>query len=70
MRIEDQSHPDMEVTDNVRQERDALLTRVRDLEAEFARVRHEIEHALRFPEINLLTLCRIATIARRVVRVH
>jgi hypothetical protein len=28
-------------------------------------VKREIEYALRFPEINMLSLCRIRTVARR-----
>lgn len=46
-------------------ERDALRERTSRLEAELATVKREIEYALRFPEINMLSLCRILTVTCR-----
>lgn len=46
-------------------ERDALRTRVEELERSLRAIEREAERALAFPEINFLTLCRIATITRR-----
>lgn len=54
---------------DILRERDALRARLTRLEAEMATVNRETEYALRFPEINLLVLCRIGTIARRALHV-
>lgn len=50
---------------DIMHERDALRERAARLESELATVKREIEFALRFPEINMLSLCRIRTVARR-----
>ena len=46
-------------------ERDALRERTARLEAELVTVKREIEYALRFPEINILSMCRIRTVTCR-----
>lgn len=47
------------------EERDALQQRVLELELALVKVGEEIEHALRHPEAQHLTLCRIGTVVRR-----
>jgi hypothetical protein len=46
-------------------ERNELRERVAELESAVLAIEREFEHALRFPEINFLTLCRIGTLTRR-----
>lgn len=46
-------------------ERNVLRVRVHELEAQMVAIRRETDHALRIPEMSLLTVCRIRTIARR-----
>ena len=51
---------------DILEERDALHARVLELEATVAKVRAEVEHALRHhPETQFLTLCRIGSVVRQ-----
>jgi hypothetical protein len=50
---------------DIMHERDRLRERTARLEAELVTVKREIEYALRFPEINMLSMCRIHTVACR-----
>lgn len=52
---------------DIMNERDAFRARVGELEAALKKVQRETELALRYSEIQLLTMCRIACIARSVV---
>ncbi|MDB4937617.1 MAG: hypothetical protein JWP87_4589 [Labilithrix sp.] len=51
---------------DILEERNALRERLAELEESVARISAETEQALRNPELSVLTLCRIATIARGV----
>ena len=52
---------------DIMNERDAFRDRVGELEAALRTVHRETELALRYSELQLLTMCRIACIARRAV---
>jgi hypothetical protein len=52
---------------DIMNERDAFRARVGELEAALKTVQRETDLALRYSEIQLLTMCRIACIARRAV---
>jgi hypothetical protein len=45
-------------------ERDSFRLRVNELEAALKRIVDETEQALRTPELSLLTLCRVSSLAR------
>jgi hypothetical protein len=49
------------------EERDALHARVVELETTLAKVREEVEHALRHRDVDFLTLCRIGAVVRGAV---
>jgi hypothetical protein len=52
---------------DIMNERDAFRARVGELEAVVKTIQSETDLALRHSEIQLLTMCRIACIARRVL---
>jgi len=52
---------------DIMNERDAFRARVDELEAALRTVQRETELAFRYSEIQLLTMCRIACVARRAV---
>lgn len=54
-------------SDEILEERDALHARALELEATLVTARDEVEHALRYPEMSFLAICRLRAIVRRAV---